>query len=189
MLELACALPPEQRSVFVSFSEGQCRHAFLREVRTHGFDGIALRRDTPHFRALLTELTTVLRGCGATVLCCHGYKADVLGCSAVRRLRIPAVAVSRGWTAENLRVRLYEMLDRRVLRWMDRVVCVSEGQAVKVRLAGRGRRQGPRHSQCRPRGSFRAAGPWQAGGAGRFLSEARAAHCRRGRPLESGERL
>src|SRR5262249_12385819 len=136
MLELARALPPEVRSVFVSFSEGNRCHTFLRQVQENGFDGIALVCDTPFFRALLTELTTVLRHCGATVLCCHGCKAGVLGRLAAKRLDIPAVAVWRGWTAENLRVRLYEMLDRRVLCWMDRVVCVSEGQAVKVRRAG-----------------------------------------------------
>src|SRR5262249_26567319 len=59
-----------------------------------------------------------------------------LGRLAARRCRIPAVAVSRGWTGESLRVRLYERLDRWNLRWMDRVVCVSEGQASKVRCAG-----------------------------------------------------
>ena len=32
-----------------------------------------------------------------------------------------------------MKVRLYEALDRLVLRWMDAVVCVSEAQAVKVR--------------------------------------------------------
>jgi glycosyltransferase involved in cell wall biosynthesis len=136
MLELACTLPPELRTVFVSFSEGRLCQAFLREVRAHGFNGIALENDTPHLGELLTELTGVLRRCGTTVLCCHGYKADVLGGRAARRLGIPVIAVSRGWTAENWRVRLYEMLDRRVLRGMDRVVCVSEGQAVKVRRAG-----------------------------------------------------
>jgi glycosyltransferase involved in cell wall biosynthesis len=136
MLELACALPPHLRTVFVSFSEGNLCHHFLREVRAHGFDGIALTNDTPYFRALLAELTTQLRQVGTTVLCCHGYKADILGYLAARRLRLPVVGVSRGWTAENLRVRLYEMLDRRVLPWMNRVVCVSAGQAVKVRRAG-----------------------------------------------------
>jgi glycosyltransferase involved in cell wall biosynthesis len=46
------------------------------------------------------------------------------------------VAVSRGWTAESCKVRLYEILDRINLRWVDRVVCVSEAQAAKVRRAG-----------------------------------------------------
>jgi glycosyltransferase involved in cell wall biosynthesis len=69
-------------------------------------------------------------------VCCHGYKANLLGRIAARRCGIPVVAVSRGWTGESWRVRLYERLDRWNLRWMDRVVCVSEGQAAKVRSAG-----------------------------------------------------
>ena len=138
MLELAKSLPPEIRSAFVSFAEtGLCR-AFLDEVRFAGFDGVALRRDTPHLLAVLRELTTVLRRLDADLLCCHGYKANLLGLLAARRLGIPVIAVSRGWTAECRRVRLYEALDRRVLRWMDKVVCVSEGQAQKVRRAGVG---------------------------------------------------
>src|SRR5204862_1745956 len=72
----------------------------------------------------------------ADILFCHGYKADLLGRVAARRPKIPVVAVSRGWTGESLKVRLYERLDRFHLRWMDRVVCVSEAQAAKVRRAG-----------------------------------------------------
>jgi glycosyltransferase involved in cell wall biosynthesis len=67
------------------------------------------------------------------MLLCHGYKANLLGRIAARRVGIPAVAVSRGWTWEDRRVRLYEWLDRRHLRLMDHVVAVSEGQADRVR--------------------------------------------------------
>jgi glycosyltransferase involved in cell wall biosynthesis len=44
--------------------------------------------------------------------------------------------MSHGWTAETWKVRVYEALDRACLRRMDRVVCVSEVQAGKVRRAG-----------------------------------------------------
>src|SRR5262249_39683325 len=59
-----------------------------------------------------------------------------LGRKAARRVNVPVLAVSRGWTGENLKVRLYERIDRFFLRRMDQVVCVSEGQSVKVRWAG-----------------------------------------------------
>jgi glycosyltransferase involved in cell wall biosynthesis len=70
------------------------------------------------------------------VLLCNGYKADMVGRIAARSAGIPAVAVSRGWTGENLKVRCYDALDRINLRWMDRVVCVSEAQARKVCRTG-----------------------------------------------------
>jgi glycosyltransferase involved in cell wall biosynthesis len=102
-------------------------------VRDHGFEGVDLRADFPRVRATVRELTGVLRETGCDVLLCHGYKANLLGRIAARRVEVPAVAVSRGWTGEDRRVRLYEWLDRRHLRLMDHVVCVSDGQAAKVR--------------------------------------------------------
>src|SRR5205823_12065257 len=89
--------------------------------------------DFPRLVASLRELTGTLGKHDATLLLCHGYKANILGRLAARRVGIPAVAVSRGWTGENRKVRLYEWLDRRHLRFMDHVVCVCEGQAAKVR--------------------------------------------------------
>jgi glycosyltransferase involved in cell wall biosynthesis len=133
MLGLARALPPEYRTAFVLFREGGRCEGFLDEVVRAGFEGAALRHDAPRFRKTIAELAGRLRG--ADVLCCHGYKADLLGRLAARRAGIPAVAVSRGWTGESLRMRCYEALDRFCLGWMDRVVCVSEGQAAKVRRA------------------------------------------------------
>src|SRR5437899_1808538 len=127
MLGLAKHLPVECRSVFLSFSEGGRCAEFLTEVRRQHFEGEALIYDTPHLRKAVRELTSRLREIRADALCCHGYKANVLGRIAARRAGIPVIAVSRGWTAENWKVSLYELLDRINLRWMDQVVCVSEG--------------------------------------------------------------
>ncbi len=136
MLGLARHLPDSYRSSFLSFSEGGRCRPFVGMARHHGFEAHALRHDTPHLWAATRELIEYLKSCDATVLCCHGYKADLVGRIAARKLRIPAVAVARGWTGESLKVRLYEALDRFHLRWMDRVVCVSEAQAEKVRQSG-----------------------------------------------------
>jgi glycosyltransferase involved in cell wall biosynthesis len=133
MLGLAKALPAAIRSHFASFPEGGKAQDFLQTVRQQGFPAFELKNDFPHVRAAIRELTQLLHSTACDVLLCHGYKANILGRLAARRVGIPAVAVSRGWTGESLKVRLYEWLDRRHLRFMDHVVCVSEGQARKVR--------------------------------------------------------
>jgi glycosyltransferase involved in cell wall biosynthesis len=136
MLGLALALPREYRTTFLSFSErGLCR-PLLEEVRRHGFEGVELGHNFPGVRRAASEVAGHLRRLRADVLCCSGYKPDLIGYLAARQAGIPAVSVSHGWTGVTLKVRLYEALDRLVLRWMDAVVCVSEGQAVKVRRTG-----------------------------------------------------
>jgi glycosyltransferase involved in cell wall biosynthesis len=136
MCGLARSLPHDYRTVFILFSEGGRYQAFLGEARNQGFEAVALENDTPYLHAAVRELEGHLQRVGADILCCHGYKADLIGRAAARRRQLPVVGVSRGWTGASLKLRLYETVDRLSLRWMDRVVCVSEGQANKVRQAG-----------------------------------------------------
>lgn len=136
MLGLADHLPPEYRTTFVSFREGGRCADFLQAAEAKGFDAVALDHDTPHLRSATRELTGLLALRGADVLLCHGYKANLIGRVAARRVGILVVGVSRGWTWENLKVRAYEAIDRLHLRFLDHVVCVSDGQAAKVRRTG-----------------------------------------------------
>ncbi len=136
MLGLATSLPAAYQTAFLSFAEGGRCHPFLGRARKAGFEAIALQADTPRFRAAVAEVADELRRLETQVLCCHGYKANILGRLAARRVGIAAIAVARGWTGENIKVRCYEALDRLHLRMMDHVVCVSNAQALKVRRAG-----------------------------------------------------
>jgi glycosyltransferase involved in cell wall biosynthesis len=136
ILGLAPSLPPSCRCVFVLFPDGGKSEAFGRQLRRHGLETITLGCDTPHLAGMVRELARQLRDRNPDVICCHGYKADIVGLLAARRAGVPVIAMSHGWTGETWKVRVYEALDRACLRRMDRVVCVSQGQAEKVRRAG-----------------------------------------------------
>ncbi len=136
MLELAIELKPHCQTTIASFSEGgRCRD-FLRRAQEQGIEAASVPTDTPRLFAAKRDVVGLLRETAADVLICHGYKAGIIGLLAARSAGVAVIAVSRGWTAESPRVRLYEWLDRRVLRRMDHVVCVSHGQAEKVLRAG-----------------------------------------------------
>jgi glycosyltransferase involved in cell wall biosynthesis len=136
MLGLARHLPPPYQSAFLTFAEGGRCQALLDQARSHGFEAVALDHNYPHLQCAAREIASHLRRLRADVLCCSGYKPDVIGWLAARQTGVPVVSISHGWTAATLKVRLNEAMDRLVLRWMDRTVCVSEAQAVKVRRAG-----------------------------------------------------
>jgi glycosyltransferase involved in cell wall biosynthesis len=204
ILGLARSLPAGVRTDFLSFAEGGRCHPFLAAARRDGFAADALENDTPHLRAAVRELAGHLRRARPDVVFCHGYKANLVGRPAARRRGIPVVAVSRGWTGESWKVRLYEALDRAHLRFMDCVVCVSAAQAAKVYRAGvrPGRIRvihnavdAARFSHPDPRGRdelqalFRTPRPLLVGAAGRLSPEkgfdvlvAAAARLRRSHP-------
>jgi glycosyltransferase involved in cell wall biosynthesis len=136
MLGLARALPPVYRTTFLSFAERGLARAFLDRAQEAGFPALALRHNTPRLFRAAREVADHLRRLRADVLCCHGYKPDVIGYLAARRAGVPVVCVAHGWTAATLKVRLYEWLDRRVMRRADCTVCVSSAVAGRVHRAG-----------------------------------------------------
>jgi len=136
MLGLAQALPSTYRSVFLSFAERGLAQPFLEHVRTAGFAAHTLSENTPQLRRAAREVADHLRRERAAVLCCNGYKPDIIGWLAARQAQVPVVCVAHGWTAASRKVRLYEMADRWVMRWSDCTVCVSTAMATKLRQAG-----------------------------------------------------
>jgi glycosyltransferase involved in cell wall biosynthesis len=135
MLGLARHLPADVDSVYLSFAERGLAGPFLVEVQRQGHEGKLLRHNTPRMLACVREVAGELRRLHADVVCCSGYKPDLVGWFAARMVGAPVVSVSHGWTAATWKVRRYEAMDRCMLRWMDAVVCVSNGQAEKVRQA------------------------------------------------------
>jgi glycosyltransferase involved in cell wall biosynthesis len=136
MLQLGEELASAYHSVYWTFREEERCWDFVRYANRLGVHAIALRYDTPNLVAVYEELKELLANERPSVLVCHGYKANLLGLLSAKKAGVPALAVSRGWTGESRSVRVFEALDRRVLRWMNHVVCVSHAQAEKVRRAG-----------------------------------------------------
>lgn len=81
---------------------------------------------------LVRRLSRMLAERKGSLLCTHGFKANVVGYLAAQKTGTSHVAFVRGFTAENARVMFYEMLERQALKRADRVVCVSESQAQQI---------------------------------------------------------
>lgn len=133
---LAQSLPANVRTVFLTFAENGGCHALLDELAKRGLNGKALEKNYPDIPGAVREMVRHLRELRADIVCCNGYKPDIIGLLAARQAGIPVVSISHGWTSATWKVRLNETMDRMALAWMDATVCVSKAQAVKVRQAG-----------------------------------------------------
>lgn len=67
------------------------------------------------------------------ILCTHDYRTQVIGFLATLGITTRWVAFSRGWTAENLKIKLYHSVDKLIIRFADRIVAVSNEQRRKLR--------------------------------------------------------
>lgn len=136
MLGLCVSLPASFTSTILCFRDHESCAPFIRELHSAGIAARMVNHSNPHFLGIIADVADALRDEQADLLVCQGYKADILGWFAARRVGIPVMSVSRGWTAHTAKVRVYEAIDRRMLKQMDAVVCVSAGQAAKVARAG-----------------------------------------------------
>lgn len=70
------------------------------------------------------------------MLCPQDYRANVYAFLATRGLNIPLGATVHGYAGNTNKVRLYEFLDRIVLRAMHKIVCVSDALRTRLRRYG-----------------------------------------------------
>jgi glycosyltransferase involved in cell wall biosynthesis len=123
-------------SEIASFREnGHCEQ-FIVEIHKLGLVGHIIEHDFPNFFGALFDVIKLLRTREIDVVCAHGHKSRFLGWLASRRLGIPIVGVSHGWTWQDLKTSFYERFDQWVHHRLDKIICVSQGQAEKVIKTG-----------------------------------------------------
>ena len=113
------------------FRDGPARPALLDRAQQLGLPTLELSSGRFDPRTIF-ELARFIRQQKISVLCTHGYKANIIGWMAAHLTGCAHIAYARGWTGETWRVRFYDRLDRLVLRRTEWVVCVSRAQAEQL---------------------------------------------------------
>ena len=119
--------------IVASFIEpGAPENGFLDRARDNNIPAYEINVSGPFDSSVLHKISSLINKESINILCVHGYKAVVLGVLIGKKLKIPVLAFSRGYTSENFKVRLYEKLERMALSRADGVVAVSNGQKNKL---------------------------------------------------------
>jgi len=126
--------------VVVAYEAGEPGETeFTRAVRDTGADLRILRQRGAFDVSLIPQALRVVRDEGCEVLQSHGYKSHAV-CACLHAMTgLPWVAFVHGWTAENVRVRAYRVLEQALLPLATRVVAVSDALGRSVWPAARRR--------------------------------------------------
>jgi glycosyltransferase involved in cell wall biosynthesis len=87
-------------------------------------------------RWAIQRIREIVRMDNIDLLHAHGYKGDIYGYFANKRLNVPLVATCHLWTRQTAAIRFYEYIDALFLRRYDAVVSVSDAIAKEARDAG-----------------------------------------------------
>lgn len=124
------------RILLITFIEQGTSNELAVKAREQGVELFEIRSAFAFDARTISAISSILSKQQVDVLCAHGYKSNVIGRISAWHVKCPHVAISRGWTAENWRIRFYERLDRLFLRHADHIVAVSEGQKSKIAKLG-----------------------------------------------------
>ncbi len=89
----------------------------------HGFDP-----------AVIPAALRLVRESRIDILESHGYKSHILCLALKKRTGLPWIAYVHGWTAEDLKVQVYNRIDKFIVRFADRIIPVSEALRQKLHL-------------------------------------------------------
>jgi glycosyltransferase involved in cell wall biosynthesis len=118
---------------------------FAREIQRLGYADysipVALKTGSDLLRVprVAHGLYSFLKGEDFNLVHCHGYFADICGLSVARILCLPSISTCHGYIDNDLKLRIYNRLDKYVLRLCRTVIAVSEG--IKTELVGSGIRE------------------------------------------------
>lgn len=122
--------------VMISYREEATPNSFLDKSCILDLTIRELKAKNSFDPKVIKDLCSIIRADDIHILCAHGYKSNIIGRLATWITGIPYIAISRGWTAENTKIRLYEKLDKLFLHFADHVVAVSHGQREKILSLG-----------------------------------------------------
>jgi glycosyltransferase involved in cell wall biosynthesis len=136
IVELSTRLPAlGWPTVIGAFRENRPTVEVIENARARGVPTFLIDTRSGFSPLAAWHLARILKRHGVTLLVTHGYKSDLVGRLATAGTRVVQVPMVRGYTAEDWKVRLYERIDRGLLRRSRIVLCVSAAtQEMLVRL-------------------------------------------------------
>jgi len=87
-------------------------------------------------RSAIKAMAELIDSEGYNLLVGHDYRAHYFVLKLSRRPGLTGLGYSRGWTSENIKVKIYEWLDIRFLKKIDGVIAVSEGKYRELAAKG-----------------------------------------------------
>jgi glycosyltransferase involved in cell wall biosynthesis len=121
-----------------SFTEEERPPAFLELAAREGAQTALIPVRSAYDPRAVGRLASCLRHGGFDLLATHDYRSHAVGFAAAPRAGVPWIAFSRGFTREDLKVRLFQEVEKVIVRFARHVVAVSRAQKerlVRLRVA------------------------------------------------------
>ncbi len=99
---------------------------FRDETKKRGISFITLKEYFRYDPSPVWQAYKIIKENNIHIIQSHGYKTNAIALVLKILTGLPWISVVHGWTAEDLKVKLYNKLDSYLLRYPDRIITVSD---------------------------------------------------------------
>lgn len=100
--------------------------AFLDQLKQKGITTEVINLRGRYDVTSIFRLRKLIRKHNVNMLHCHGYKGNVIGFFATLFTKTKRITTVHGWTQVDFKVMMYELIDKIVIRYYDKLIAVSE---------------------------------------------------------------
>lgn len=100
-----------------------------------------IRQKSAYDPSAILAALKIIRENNITIIESHGYKAHAV-CLVLQKLsKLPWIAYVHGWTSENLKVKIYNIIEKIIVRFADQIIPVSRNLKSRLYLGKRAARK------------------------------------------------
>jgi len=104
----------------------------LRITAADGIETKLFRTRNNYHPSIIRQVRQFLIESNIEILATHDYRATLIGYLAIRKTNCNWLAWSRGWTHEGLKMAFFQLLEKLIVRFADRVLVVANAQQEKL---------------------------------------------------------
>ncbi len=112
--------------------KGQQGSDFEQEAKRRNLNLHFLKQNHFYDPTLILQTKELIKSHNFNIIQTHGHKANFIARFVKRKIQIPWVCFVHGWTDEDLKIRLYNRIDRWAIKSAHRIVAVSEAMKAKL---------------------------------------------------------
>jgi glycosyltransferase involved in cell wall biosynthesis len=105
---------------------------FGQEAKRQNLNLYLLKQNHFYDHGLISQTKRLIKEQGFNIIQTHGHKANFIARFLKKTIQIPWLCFVHGWTDEDLKIRIYNMVDRWAIKGSDRIVAVSEAMKDKL---------------------------------------------------------
>ena len=134
-----CEIAPDYgcEPILIGFTVGKKETTpFIEEASKRKIKVLSVRHRFRYDPAPIVQFSSLLREHKPDTIETHGHKANFIAFALKKLIDKPWIAYVHGWTDEDWKIRVYNRLDKFLLKFPDRVVAVSKELASKLNPLG-----------------------------------------------------